>query len=288
MEFFNKYEVEMTTFFIVAIIIISTAILSKVIRWLMERSFVTASEKLNVDPTRYKFFKNLFSFLLWVVALAVIVSLIPKLKALAITLFAGAGILVVIIGLAAQEAFSNIISGIFIVMFKPFRVGDLIKVGSQEYGVVEDITIRHTIINNFENKRIIMPNSLVGSEVIINDSIEETRICRWVEIGISYDSNVDLAIKIIQEEAEKHPYSIDPRGFKEIENNEPVVVVRLMSFGDSSVNLRASVWTNDPLKAIPLHSDINKAVKERFDKEGIEIPFPYRTVVYKNDLPKNT
>jgi len=221
------------------------------------------------------------------VAAGVIISFIPTLKAFAITLFAGAGILVALIGFAAQEAFSNIVSGVFIVMFRPFRVGDMIKVGSLQYGIVEDITLRHTVINSFENKRIIIPNSVISSDVIINDSISDDKICKWVEIGISYDSDIDLAIKIIQEEAEKHPLSIDNRTQEMIEAGEPVIEVRVIDLDEYSVNLRAYVWLNGPLEAPRVRTDINKSVKKRFDAEGVEIPFPYRTVVYKKDLPPN-
>lgn len=287
MKFIRNISPETQTIITVVIIIVAAIILTRVIRWLIDKSFVTASDKLNLDKTRYRFFKNAVSLIVWIIAIGAIVSLVPKLKSLAYTLFAGAGILVAIIGFAAQQAFSNIVSGIFIVMFKPFRVGDKIKVGTFEYGIVEDITLRHTIINSFENKRIVVPNSVMGSETIVNDNINDLNICQFITIGISYDSDVDIATKIIQEEASKHPYSIDNRTEEEKQEGKDVVVVRLASFGDFSVNLRALVWTNDPLKVYEMTSDINKAIKKRFDAEGVEIPFPYRTIVNKKDLKPN-
>jgi len=286
-ELLDSVSAHWKTMVIILTIIVITTIVTKVVRWLMNRSFINSSNKLRVDATRYKFLKNAASLIIWIFALAAIVSLIPELKALAYTLFASAGILVAIIGFAAQQAFSNIVSGIFIVLFRPFRVGDLIKVGSRDYGIVEDITLQHTVLNNFENKRIIIPNSIISSETIINDSIEDAKVCCWIEIGISYDSDVELATKIMQEEAVKHPFCIDARTQEDRDNNKPQVVVRLLSFGDFSVNLKADVWTSDPLMMRQLRSDINKAVKVRFDAEGIEIPFPYRTLVYKNDLTKS-
>lgn len=280
-------NIDWKTTIMVISILVGGFIITKIARWLIGKVFRNASTRLNVDPTRYKFFKNAASFLILLVALGSLILLIPKLKALAITIFAGAGILMVFIGLAAQQAFSNIVGGIFIVIFRPFRVGDLIKVGTLDYGIVEDITLRHTVIVNFENKRIIIPNSVVSSETIINDTIDEEHICRWVEFGISYDSDVDLAIRIIQEEAIKHPRCIDVRTQDEKDLGDPQVRVRIVSFGDFSVDLRADVWTNNPILARRMHTDINKSVKKRFDKEGIEIPFPYRTIVYKSDLPPN-
>jgi small-conductance mechanosensitive channel len=263
------------------IVVTGAIILSRTIKWLINKSF---EKEDHLDTTRFKFFRNASSLIIWTVAFAIIIYTIPQLRSVAVTLFAGAGIFMAILGFAAQQAFSNIISGIFIVISKPFRVGDMVKVGSQEYGIVEDITLRHTVINSFENKRIIVPNAIMGSEILINDCINEKEICRFIEIGISYDSDVDIATKIIQEEALKHPLCIDKRTLVEKEQGNSPVNVRLISFGEYSVNLRAYVWINDPLEVIQVHSDINRAIKKRFDAESIEIPFPYRTIVYKNDL----
>ena len=263
------------------VVVIGGIILSKTMKWLIDKSFEKTD---HLDATRFKFFKNASSVIIWTLAIAIIIYSIPQFKSLAITLFAGAGIFMAIIGFAAQQAFANIINGVFIVISKPFSVGDLIKVGNQQYGVVEDITLRHTIINSFENKRIVIPNSIMGSEILINDCINEKEICRFIEIGISYDSDSEKAIKIIQEEAIKHPRCIDKRTLVEKENGMPQVNVRLISFGEYSINLRAYVWIDNPLEVVQTHSDINKAIKHRFDKEGIEIPFPYRTIVYKKDI----
>ena len=271
---------------VIGIILVGAFVFSKIVRWLIDRSFTVTSEKLKVDKTRYRFFKNAVSFVIWTIALATIIYTIPRFKHLAITLFAGAGIMLAAIGFAAQQAFSNIISGIFIVIFRPYRVGDLIKVGTQEYGIVEDITLRHTVLKNFESKRIIIPNSTMGSEVIINDSIMENKVCRFIEVGISYDSDIELACKILQEEAKKSKYYFDNRTAKEKKEGLDPVQVRVLKFDEYSVNLRAYVWLNDPLNAQLAHSDINKGIKKRFDKEGIEIPFPYRTIVYKSDMDK--
>ncbi|MDC3352359.1 mechanosensitive ion channel family protein [Crocinitomicaceae bacterium] len=268
---------------IIGAIFIAAVIITRVSRWLITRSYKLASHKLKVDPTRYRFAKNALSLIIWLIALGSIASFIPELKSLAVTLFAGAGILVAIAGFAAQEAFSNIIGGIFIVIFKPFRVDDLIKVGDRDYGVVEDITLRHTVILNFENKRIVIPNSVISTETIINDSIEDQKVCRFIEVGISYDSDLRKAIKIMQEVGMAHPDSMDNRTEEEIKEGIDQVVVRV-SFGDSSVNLKALVWTADPLVVWRMQSEINLELKERFDAAGIEIPFPHRTLVFKNEL----
>ena len=263
------------------IILLIAFILSKVLRALLTKFVTGASSKLNVDPTKYNFLKNAVSFVIFTLAVVVIFQTIPPLRAYGVTLFASAGILAAIVGFASQSAFSNIISGIFIVIFKPFRVGDLINIGEIHAGTVEDITLRHTIIKNFENRRIVIPNSIISEQTITNSTLTDDKTCMFVLMSISYDSDIDLAIKIIQEEALAHPSHIDNRTQEDIDNDIPDVVVRLISFGDSSVNLRASVWANHPSDGFAMKCDLHKSIKERFDKEGIEIPFPYRTIVYK-------
>ena len=269
----------------IIIILAITFLLAKIIRKLLDKAFKRSSRKIRVEPTRFAILKHIISALIYILGIGAAINLIPQLKTLSVSLFASAGVLAVIVGFASQQAFSNIIGGIFIAIFRPFRVNDKIKVGTDS-GVVEDITLRHTVIRNYENKRIIIPNSIIGNERIENLSIDDPKICKFVEFGISYDSDVDEAMKIMQEESEKHPASFDNRTEEDKKERKPKVTVRVLGFGDSSVNLRAWVWAKDAGDAFKIGCDLNRIIKKRFDKEGIEIPFPYRTIVYKKDIKK--
>lgn len=272
---------------IIIVTLISAIILSKILRFTMNRFFISSAKKLNVDHTKFNFLKNAVSFMVFIAAFVVIFIMIPELKALGLTITAGAGVITAILIFASQQAFSNIISGIFIVFFQPFRVNDHIKIGELFVGYVEDITLRHTVIRNYENRRIIIPNSVISSETIINSNIVEDKICNFFELGISYDSDVDKAIEIIRSEAAKHPNFVDNRTDEDKQNNVPAVIVRIINLADWSVNLRAYIWSENSPSGFVMKCDLRKSVKERFDKEGIEIPFPYRTIVYKSDLEKN-
>ena len=266
------------------LIILGAFILERFIHFLLKRSFKRRSTPGREDLTRYRFLKNATRFIVGLMAFASIVYAIPSVKHLAVTLFAGAGILVAILGLATQRAFSNIISGVFIVGFKPFRVGDLLEVAGHR-GTVEDITLRHTVINTFENRRVIIPNALISDEVLINSTINDESTCQFVEFGISYESDLDLAMRILQEEAEAHPSCLDRRTEEELAQGEHKVAVRLVQIADSSLVLRAYAWAADPLIARAMHFDLNRSVKLRFDREGIEIPYPHRTVTFKGPGP---
>ena len=261
-------------------------ILSFVLRRLVKLAIRKNTKIINADPTNFSFLKNAIPFIIFTAAIIIIFYNIPILKSFGTALFAGAGILAVIVGFASQKAFANIITGLFILMFKPFRVGDTVELTLGKKGVVEEITLRHTVIKDYENRRVIIPNSQISDDVIINSSISDESIRKIVEFGISYDSDVDKAIQIIQEEATKHPFFIDHRSKEEKTKNSHPVLVRMTGHGDFSINLRAYVWTANNDNAFTLQCDLLKNVKKRFDHEDIEIPFPYRTIVYKKDLEK--
>jgi len=274
--------------FYYAILVVGTLLIATILVLILRKMlsvFIRKyADKLKADPTNYAFLKNSIGFIIYSIAVFFIFLKIPYLKSLGTALFAGAGIFAAIIGFASQKAFSNIISGIFILIFKPFKVHDTIEFIDTTKGVVEEITLRHTIIRNYENRRIIIPNGMISEQTIINSNILDEKIRIHVVFGISYDSDVDKAIDIIRQEAESHPSCIDVRTAEEKRNGTPKVLVRMIELGDFSVNIKAYVWTASNDQAFSLKCDLLKTVFERFNREGIEIPFPYRTLVYKKDI----
>lgn len=242
------------------------------------------AEKLKTDPTNFTFIKNSVGFIIYTSGIIFIFYKIPYLKSLGTALFAGAGIVAVVVGFASQKAFSNIISGIFILIFKPFKISDIIEFKDGQKGFVEEITLRHTLIKDYENRRIVIPNSVISEETIINSCINDEKIRKHIEFSISYDSDIDKAIEIIMDEAQKHPLIVDNRSEQEIADHQPMVIVRVIALSDFSVDLKAYIWSINNDQAFNLKCDLLKSVKHRFDREGIEIPFPYRTIVYKNDI----
>jgi small-conductance mechanosensitive channel len=251
---------------------------------IFRRFLKKSSLMMRSDPTNYQFLRHAITAVIYMIGFGMAIFQIEELKAVAGSLLAGAGILAVAVGFASQHALSNIISGVFIILFKPYRINDRIVVKDTLQGVVEDITLRHTVIRDFQNRRIVIPNSIISNEVIVNADLMDEKICRWVEIGISYDSDIQLAKEIMRDEALKHPLHIDNRSPEQIEQGDPEIVVRVIGFGESSVNLRAWVWAANQTDGFVLYCDLLESIKGRFDAEGIEIPFPYRTLVFKNEL----
>ena len=255
--------------------IVATVIVAQFIDHALRAYFKFATGKLKVDETTYTVVRRIIILTIYVIGAIVVIALIPGLPDMMLGLAAGAGIAAIIIGFAAQRALSNIFSGISIAIFRPFRVGDVVEM-EDEYGTIEDITLRHTVMRTWQNKRVIIPNSRISEKTIINWTIGDLTVLWKVDFGISYDSDIDLARSIILDEINKHP--------DVMHEEDKEAKVRVTELGDFAVNLRALFWVADRPTAWGTGAEIRESVKKRFDREGIEIPFPYRTVVFKKDM----
>lgn len=252
--------------------IVIAAIVAKLVSMLLRRYIRRSSLILRTDPTNYSFLQNAVGLVVFLGALFYVFWNIPELHDVGRTLFAGAGILAAIFGFASQEAFSNIISGIFLVIYKPFRVGDVIKLlSNKQGGVVEDITLRHTIIISDENRRLVIPNSVISREQILNSSIKDGKIQLFLDILIAYETDHNRALQIMKEEALKHPLMMDTRSQLDKENGVEAVQVQLVSLDITGVRLRALVWAKNDGDAWTIKTDLLKTVKERLDTENIGI-----------------
>ena len=253
-------------------------------RWFIWK--ISTKSKRNADPTSFKFIRYIAIGVIYLIGILFILLVLPGFKGVAQTVLGGAGVIAVIAGFASQEALGNIVSGLFIVSFKPFKIGDTIKIEGGMAGKVKDITLRHTVIQNFENRMIIIPNSVINKEKLINyDSIDQ-RVCERLEISISYDSDIDLAKEILKEECENHPLNIDKRTAKEVKAEAPKVKVVVIDLADSAVVLRAYAWAANSTNGYTLRFDLLESIKKRFDREGVVIPYPHRTVYVKNPINK--
>lgn len=275
------------TMIVVIAIFLMALFISRILVWTVNKRIGKKGDE-DASVTGLKFLRNTIRFLIWTGAVIAIIFTIPQLKSVAVTLFAGAGILAVIIGFAAQAALGNIISGVFIVIFKPFRVGDIINVGAEYRGSVSDITLRHTVLRDFRNRRIIMPNSTISSQTVINDSIDDPSICRWIDIAIAYDADIDKAILNLRDVVESHPKCLDRRTPDELAGDDPKVNIRVVELGEYSILLRAFAWAKNAVEAFDLHTDVNYLIRHRFEEEGIEIPYPHRTLVFKGPGPTSS
>ncbi|QDX41546.1 mechanosensitive ion channel family protein [Salarchaeum sp. JOR-1] len=174
------------------------------------------------------------------------------------------------IGLAMQDVIQNFVAGVFIYTDKPFRIDDWIEWDNGTYsGVVEDISLRVTRVRTFDNELLTVPNSQLTDGVIKNP-VAKNKLRLQFLFGIGYDDDIEKATDIIVEEAEKHDGIMD----------DPGVTVRLTELGGSYVGLKSRFWIDNPSRAdfVKTRGEYVTAVKERFDEEGIDIPYPTRTL----------
>ncbi len=183
----------------VVIIIAAAVIVARFLEIFFARYLQQAATKLKVSPTKYVVLKRFVIALVYVIALMVLLTSIPQLQSLSVALFASVSIVGIIVGIAAQGTISNIIAGLAIIAFKPFGVQDYVTVRG-ESGFVEDITFRHTVIRLID-RHMIIPNAVITNEVVFNHS--NNQISDRVDVRVSYDSDISLVKRLMQEEAEK-------------------------------------------------------------------------------------
>lgn len=176
-----------------------------------------------------------------------------------------AGVLTVALGFASQTSASNIISGLFLLGERPFSVGDIIQIGATS-GEVLSIDLLAIHMRTFDNIFVRIPNeTVIKSEV---RTLSRFPIRRYdLQLGIAYKEDIERVRAILMEIADEDPVCLE----------EPTPLIIFQGFGDSSVNLQFSVWAARE-NFLELRNKISSAVKRRFDEEGIEIPFPHRTL----------
>ncbi len=183
-------------------------------------------------------------------------------------LLAGLGVAGFVIGFALQDTLSNFASGALILFYRPFDVGDTIEAGDV-FGVVRDMSLVNTTVLTFDNQTLVVPNSKIWGGVIRNVTAQINRRVDLV-FGISYEDDIAKAERILAEVVDAHDKVL----------REPAPMVRLHELGDSSVNFVVRPWVRRD-DYWDVYWDLTRAVKVRFDAEGISIPFPHREVILK-------
>jgi small-conductance mechanosensitive channel len=254
-----------------------TAVISRVLTLVIRHRPRWSIGKLErkVDPTVIRYVIHAKTLTLFLIAFIVYAYQVPALRALLGTVAAGAGITAVVVGFAARSTLSNIIAGLALAIYRPVRIGDQVEI-EKEYGTVEDITLRHTIVRTWEHRRLIIPNEKLDSLAVVNYTIVDPTVLVRVELGVSYDTDLDHAKATLEELALECPY-------RKEDADEPWV--RVVDHRESSIALRVYLWVADAEQMWLARFWLLENAKKRFDERGIEIPFPYRTVVYKKDLP---
>jgi len=185
----------------------------------------------------------------------------------------GLGLIGFALAFGMQDTIANFMAGIMIAVERPFKIGDRIRVGD-EWGDVIDIGMRSTRIRTVKNETVTIPNNLIATREVWNFTKENPSVIMTIPIGISYDSNWHKVEEIILKAANRHALIL----------GKPEPSVRMKRFGESSIDLELWAWISHAKYLDIASSDLLKVIKDKFDKEGIVIPFPHRTIVFKRDI----
>ncbi|WP_262180698.1 mechanosensitive ion channel family protein [Haloarcula laminariae] len=188
-------------------------------------------------------------------------------------LLVGAGFLGIVVGLAARQTLGSLIAGFVLMFSRPFTIGDWVVIGDQE-GIVTDITIFNTRLENFDGEFVVLPNDRVSDSAITNRS-RKGLLRLTLDVGVDYDTDVDTAKELAREAMV---------GVGDVVDSPPPQVIP-KSFGDSAVVLELRFWIDHPTpprkwRAV---SAVVRSVKAAFDEEGIDIPFPQRTLTMRDE-----
>jgi len=233
---------------------------------LLTRGMRKVMEQRDVDKTLVSFVSNLVGMVLLIFVIIAAVNALGVQTTSFIAILGAAGLA---IGLALQGSLSNFASGVLIVLFRPYKVGDWIEAAGIS-GSVEEVQILTTVLKTGDNKQVIVPNGQIMDSIITNYSANDRRRVDMT-VGVSYDDNLDKVRKTLEELVSADDRILD----------DPACTIAVSELADSSVNFVLRPWTATA-DYWGVKFDLTEAIKKRFDEEGISFPFPQQDVhLYK-------
>lgn len=250
----------MTAVYIAILIAIVTLILNRLNK-LLFKGILKRRNKLHL-----KFMRSVISVAIYIAGVYGIFAQFEVTKATTGSIVTSSSILVAVVIFAAQESLNDILSGVMLSWSRPFEIGERIQIVSLNLtGIIEDITVRHTVIRTFNHSKIIVPNSVLNKQVIENSSNTDSRVANFLDVSISYESDLDKAIAILEESVAAHE--------KVLITEETPVKVSIRDLTDNGIALRVQVWTTEVNDNFLACSELRKIILDRFRQNNIEIPY---------------
>ncbi len=269
----RTFQMELIEKFFLALLMIlmafpSNRFLAMLINYLEKR--VAANTETKIDDILFDLLKKFSSVIFFAI---VIIMALDVLGVNIMPFIAGAGVAGIAIGFAAKDTLSNLIAGILLIIDRPFEVGDRIEIwsapaGSATWGDVINVGLRATRIKTTDNIIIIIPNNEIMMRDIVNYTIITSKIRVRINVGVAYDADIKKTREVALKVADSVPWV----------SKEPLPRVMVVNFGESSVDLQLRVWIDDARKRMDTISYITDKLKDAFEQNGIEIPFPKRDI----------
>lgn len=235
--------------------------------WARKRIMAVGSHYKQLDDTLFNFLANITRYVILGFSFLFVLNTFGIQTTSFVAVIGAAGLAV---GLALQGTLSNVAAGVMIILFRPFKLGDFVEVGGQ-MGTIKDISLNFIELATAANVQVIVPNAQVWGNTITNYSVYTTRRAEWL-FGVGYGADLKKAEAIIRRVVLE-----DPRALA-----EPAPFIQVNNLGDFSVDFLVRVWCSSG-DLFQFQADMKRAVKEAFDAEGIDIPFPTQTVIRQDE-----
>ena len=253
---FNNHSLSIFEISSIAVIFMIT----KLILWLISKAIFNKTKLHNLDKGSAFSLFQIIKYLIWLIAIAL---MLEALGVQVTILLAGSAALLVGIGLGLQQTFNDILSGIILLFEHSVKVGDILEIDGDRV-TIQEIGLRTSKGMNVRQIVVIIPNSLITTNKVINWSHQTQKTLFNIDIGVAYGSDVDLVIKTLEESAVEH------LEFSECEFKE----VRFVNFGNSSMDFQLFFYSKNIIGIEKVKSDIRKIIYKKFNENKITIPFP--------------
>ncbi|MBT8292318.1 MAG: mechanosensitive ion channel [Eudoraea sp.] len=261
----GDYNIRVYTLVIILIIFLIT----KLILWLIKKTIYGKRRIKKLDKgSAYALFQ-IIKYVIWVIAVGFILE---TLGVKVTVLIAGSAALLVGIGLGLQQTFNDVISGIILLSEQSIKIDDVLDIDG-DIVKIQSIGIRTSKALNTDDVSIIIPNSLITTNKVINWSHQTMKTRFRIDVGVAYGSDIDLVINILEESAFEH---------QDLSDRESIEA-RLVNFGNSSLDFQVLFFSENIFRISKVKSDIRRNISRKLTKNGITIPFPQMDLHLKSN-----
>ena len=262
----GQYKVKIITLVVVLLILVIT----KAILWIIKKSLFRRKNVKKIDEGNTYSLFQIIKYVIWVLSIGLILETIGVKVTL---LIAGSAALLVGIGLGLQQTFNDIISGIILLSERSIKIDDVLEI-DEDIVRIQEIGLRTSKGLNRDDISIIIPNSLITTNKVINWSHQSKKTRFRIDVGVSYGSDVDLVLKILEESAFEHPDIYD----------RDLTEARLVNFGNSSLDFQVLFFSKNIFRISKVKSDIRRIINQKFIQNNITIPFPQMDLHLKSKI----
>jgi len=264
----GNYEIRIYTL----VSILGIVVLTLLILWLIKKALLRRNKFSKLDTGNSYALFQIIKYVFWVIAIGLILETVGVKVTV---LIAGSAALLVGVGLGLQQTFNDVISGIILLSERSIKVNDVLEIDG-DVVKIQSIGLRTSKGLNRDDISIILPNSLITTNKVINWSHQSKKTRFRIEIGVAYGSNVDHVIKILEQSAIDHPDIYD----------RELIEARLMNFGNSSLDFQLLFFSENVFRIGKVKSDIRRIINKKFAENGIRIPFPQLDLHVKSNINK--